>query len=495
MKTINIKKSKIRLLINAAKILFILPILALQINSQVIQWTQTFGSTGDDGSQSMIMSNDGGIIIAGFTSPTPSSYKNILLMKTDLAGNELWSRTYSPGMNDIARSIRPTSDGGYILAGMTEVATQIYDPFLLKTDSQGNIQWIQQYDYGFNDDDRAHSVWQTSDGGYIIAGQTWLMHGSFGSYDMYIIKTDLNGIVQWSRIFFREESGGDVALSVQQLGDGGYIIGGFTQSSEWASYIIRTDASGNSIWSNIYTGSWQSECYDIKSTPDGGFIFTGTESSFETDTDVLITKLDANGTLLWKKIYGNEASEQGQYVQVLSDGSCIVAGMAASEQDGYNMYIVKTNSSGDSLWSRTIGGASDDRAFTVASSQEGIYYVGGWSWSYGVGMGDVYLAKITESLTGSNGTNSVPKTCILYQNYPNPFNPLTKIKFDIPANSNVKLSVFDMLGKEISILVDGEFKAGKYEIDFNASAYSSGVYFYRLIAGDFVELKKMILIK
>jgi hypothetical protein len=169
--------------------------------------------------------------------------------------------------------------------------------------------------------------------------------------------------------------------------------------------------------------------------------------------------------------------------------------MAASEQDGYNMYVVKTNSSGDSLWSRTIGGASDDRAFTVASSQEGTYYVGGWSWSYGSGMGDIYLAKITESLTGSNGTNSVPKTCVLYQNYPNPFNPLTKIKFDIPANSNAKLSVFDILGKEISILVDGELKAGKYEIDFNASDYSSGVYFYRLIAGDFIDLKKMILIK
>jgi nicotinamide riboside kinase len=309
----NILKSPIQ-------VLFFLLISAVSINAQILQWTKTYGGPGHDGGASLVLTNNGGIVIAGSKSASTYSYSDVLIMKTDALGNELWSRTYSPGLNDVGRSMRQTQDGGFIIAGMTEVTPQIFDPFLIKTDSAGIMQWQHQYDYGFGRDDRGHAVWHTSDGGYIIAGQTRLFHGSFANYDMYVIKTDLNGNVQWTKVFYRENEGNDVALAVQQISDGGYIIGGFTQSSSWASYIIRTDSLGNAIWSNIYTGSWQSECYDIKATPDGGFILTGTESSYQTDTDLLIIKLNANGNLIWKKIYGTVDADQGNSILQLQDG-------------------------------------------------------------------------------------------------------------------------------------------------------------------------------
>ncbi len=370
----------------------------ISINAQTIQWTQTYGGTGDDGGQSMVLTSDGGIVIAGFKSPGAYLYNDVLLMKTDASGNELWSRIYNPGLNDWGRSLKQTQDGGFIIAGMTEVNPQTFDPFLIKTDSEGIVQWQQQYDYGFGEDDRGHAVWQTSDGGYILAGQTWLMHGAFGNYDIYIVKTDMNGNVQWKKVFYRENEGADVALAVQQLEDGGYIIGGFTQSSNWASYIIRTDSLGNAIWSNIYPGAWQSECYDIQATPDGGFIYTGTESSFTTDTDVLLGKLDGNGNLLWKKIFGSVDADQGESIQQLSDGGFTIAGMSASGGNGYNMYVLRTNSNGDLLWSTTIGGSGDDRAFSVTTEQDGSHLVTGWTWSYGQGLGDVYLVKLQDSV-------------------------------------------------------------------------------------------------
>jgi len=365
-------------------------------NAQTIEWTRTYGGPDQDGGESMILTATGDIVIAGFK--TSNFVKDVLLMKTDASGNELWSRTYNLNITDWGRSLKQTQDGGFIIAGMTEVSPQIYDPFLLKTDSQGNLQWVHQYDYGFGDDDRAHAVWQTSDGGYIIAGQTWLMHGAFGNYDIYIIKTDMNGIVQWTKIFFRENEGGDVALAVQQLSDGGYIIGGFTQSSEWASYIIRTDNLGNPVWSNIYPGAWQSECYDIQSTPDGGFIYTGTESNFTTDTDVLLVKLDANGVLQWKKIYGTVDSDQGESVNMLQDGGYVIAGMSSGNSASYDYYVVRTNSTGDLLWQTTFGGSSDDRAFSIATNPDGTHLVTGWAWSYGQGLGDVYLVKLQDSV-------------------------------------------------------------------------------------------------
>jgi hypothetical protein len=358
------------------------------------------------------------------------------------------------------------------------------------------MQWSRQYDYGFGDDDRGHAVWQTSDGGYIIAGQTWLMHGSFGNYDMYIIKTDMNGNVQWKKVFFRENEGGDVALAVQQLSGGGYIIGGFTQSSIWASYVIRTDNLGNAIWSNIYPGAWQSECYDIKATPDGGFILTGTETSFVTDADVLIMKLDANGNMTWKKIYGTEDSEQGESIQRLPDGGYIVAGMSAHGAGGYDMYVIRTNSTGDSLWSSTIGGSGDDRAFAVASPQPGAFLVTGWAWSYGQGLGDVYLVKLTESFTGNIGNNSIPKSMALHQNFPNPFNPYTLINYELSNKSDVKLAIYDITGKTISIPVDGNQNTGTYQVKFSGNNLPSGIYFYTLfVNGNIIDSKKMILIK
>ncbi|RPI13782.1 MAG: hypothetical protein EHM58_17830, partial [Ignavibacteriae bacterium] len=415
-------------LINKYALVIIAMVTVLTVsNAQNVQWTQTYGGPGQDGSEAMVLSSDGGIVMTGFKSP--GQVKDVLLMKTNASGVELWSKTYNLGINDIGRSVRQTTDGGYIIGGMVEVNPQTFDPFLIKTDNMGNVQWQMQYDFGLGDDDRGHAVWQTSDGGYILAGQTWLMHGAFGNYDMYVVKTDMNGTVQWKKVYYRENEGADVALAVQQLSNGGYIIGGFTQSSSWASYIIRTDSLGNTVWSNIYEGPWQSECYDIQATPDGGFIMTGTETSFVTDADLMLIKLDANGNVLWKKIWGTEDAEDGQSIQQLPDGGFIVAGMAASMSNSWDVYIIRTNAAGDSLWSRTIGGTGDDRGHGVISLQGGGYAVSGWAWSYGQGLGDVYLIKLNESLTSVNEPNNAPAKFELSQNYPNPFNPVTSIKF------------------------------------------------------------------
>ncbi len=462
-------------------------------NAQVVIWSQTYGSSQQDGGESIVLDDNGCLTVTGFK--TLSNLKDVLLMKTDTSGNEIWSRTFNIGLNDWGRSMEKTEDGGYIITGMTEVTAQIYDPFLIKTDSAGNMIWHRSYDFGLGADDRGHAVWQTSDGGYIIAGQTRIFHGPFANYDMYVIKTDANGNVQWSKTFFREEDGNDVALGVQQLSDGGYIIGGFTQSSVWACYIIRTDSLGNALWSNVYPGSWQSECYDIMSTPDGGFILTGTESSFETDTDLLITKLNADGDLVWKKIYGTEDGEMGQSIQRLQDGGFIIAGMNSHGAGSYDMYVVRTNSSGDSLWSNTIGGAGDDRAFGVAASQNGNYYVTGFSWSFGSGNGDVYLVKISDLSTGIGENISVPETASLYQNYPNPFNPVTKIKFTLSSRSDISINIFDAAGKLVEELVNTALNRGNYEIEFKGNNLSSGVYYCTLNSEKFKQTIKMLLIK
>lgn len=471
---------------------FILILSSLTVNAQMINWTQTYGASDQDGGQAMVLTENGEIVIAGFKST--NNLKDVFLIKTDAAGNELWSRVYNIGINDIGRDMKKTQDGGYIISGMTGVTAQIHDPFLIKTDSVGNMLWHRTYDFGFGADDRSHAVWQTSDGGYILAGQTIVIHGMFGNYDMYVVKTDAAGNIQWSRIFYRQEEGNDVALSVQQLSDRSYVIGGFTQSSPWSAYVVKLDSLGNSLWSNIYPGKWQSECNDIQATPDGGFLLTGTESSFTTDSDFLIIKLDSAGTQIWKKIYGSVESEFGYHARQLNDGGYIFAGMS-SRLGGYDMYVIRTNAAGDSLWSQLIGGTSDDRAFAVVSTQSGSHYVAGWAWSYGQGQGDVFLVNLTESPSGIAQSNFFPITAELHQNFPNPFNPSTRIGFSISLKSNVKLRVYDVTGRHVRELINKNLESGKYEIEFDASSLPSGIYFYTLTGGHFSETKKMILIR
>jgi uncharacterized delta-60 repeat protein len=157
------------------------------VNGNVI-WAKTYGETGGDYAFSVRQTSDGGYIVAGYTYSFGAGYYDIFLVKIDANGNIIWAKTYGGTNQDFARSVQQTSDGGYIVAGYTRsFGAGYYDIFLIKTDANGNIQWAKTY--GGTDWDEASSVQQTSDGGYIVAGLTY----SFGVGDIFLIKTDANG--------------------------------------------------------------------------------------------------------------------------------------------------------------------------------------------------------------------------------------------------------------------------------------------------------------
>ncbi len=205
-------------------------------------WSRTFGGTDYDGAWSVQETSDGGYILAGSTKSFGAGSLDMYLVKTDANGDKLWSRTFGGTDSDWARSVQETSDGGYILAGGTGGAGSC-DMYLVKTDADGHELWSRTF--GGTGSDCAESVQETSDGGYILAGCT----GSFGagSGDMYLVKTDANGNELWSRTFGGTDC--DEAWSVQETSDGGYILAGNTMSfgaGERDMYLVKTDANGNS---------------------------------------------------------------------------------------------------------------------------------------------------------------------------------------------------------------------------------------------------------
>ena len=365
------------------------------IFSQNIIWTTTFGNQWDDGAYSIVKTNDGGLAFTGFQS---TQYINdLLIMKLDSSGSQIWVKTTGGELNDRGHCIEQTIDGGFIICGMTEPSPQLFYALLLKIDGGGNILWQKIFNLG--DDTRFHSVQQTSDGGYIVAGQAWLGSQYSGSYDMYIVKTDSMGNIEWQRTYEYNDNfapGADVALSIKQLWDNGFIIGGFTQGSVWSSYLIRTDANGNTIWSKVYDTLNVTSCWDVIITSDNSFLLVGEKFSFETDTDVLIMKLDTNGNLIWQKVYGGVNSDRANSVRQLPDGGFIIAGQTGSFGSGqFDVYLLRTNSNGDLIWYKTFGGPYDDRGNSVEVVDDGIV-LAGWSWSFGSGQGDAYIIKVND---------------------------------------------------------------------------------------------------
>ena len=208
----------------------------------VEQWNQTYGGTGEDCGYSVQQTTDGGYITTGVIDLWGNNQGEIYLVKTDVNGVELWNNTFGGTSEDIGRSVQQTIDGGYIISGYTWGGINGQsDIYTIKTDSNGIELW--SHHLGGIDQDYSRSIQQTTDGGYIICGET-SSYGN-GDVDVYLIKTDDFGVEQWSQTFGGTDY--DYGCSVQQTTDGGYIITGGTRSfGNWGNiYVIKTDGNGN----------------------------------------------------------------------------------------------------------------------------------------------------------------------------------------------------------------------------------------------------------
>ena len=288
----------------------------------------------------------------GFTSSFGAGGRDFYLIKTDSLGDTLWSRTYGGSSSDYGSSVRQTTDGGYILTGRTSsFSASNYDVYLIKTDSLGDTLWSQTY--GGSHYDNGTSVQQTTDGGYIVTGETQSFGAGTG--DFYLIKTDSLGDTLWSRTY--GGSSFDYGLSVQQTKDKGYIITGGTGSFGAGLddfYLIKTDSLGDTLWSHTYGGSFIDYGSSIQQTRDGGYIVTGETYSFGSgDSDVCLIKTDSLGNLLWSRTYGDSSFDGSSSVQQTTDKGYIVTGITKSfGAVDYDLMLTKL----DSLGNACIGG-------------------------------------------------------------------------------------------------------------------------------------------
>ncbi len=394
------------------------------------QWARTYGGSYTDYAQSIQQTSDGGYIVAGYTLSFGAENDDIWVLKLSSTGTVDWQKTYGGSSDDYAQSIQQTSDGGYIVAGYTlSFGAGGSDIWVLKLSSSGTIEW--QKTYGGGSGDYAPSIQQTSDGGYIIAGIT----SSFGAGggDVWVLKLSSTGTVEWQKRY-----GGslyDRSYSIQQTSDGGYIIASITSSFGAGSsdiWVLKLSSTGTIEWQKTYGGRYSDYPQSIQQTSDGGYIVAGITFSFGAGGwDIWVLKLSSTGTVEWQKKYGGSSSDYSYSIQQTSDGGYVVAGATTSFGLGSaDVWVLKLSSTGTIDWQRTYGGSGFQEAYSIQKTSDGGYIIAGHDYLFDAGGEDAFLvlkvysdgdidsscgfigssnATITDSSVSPVGTNIAPQ--------------------------------------------------------------------------------------
>jgi len=467
-------------------------------SSAQIRFQKTFGGSNQDEGYAVQQTTDHGYVIVGRTNSFGHGNYDVYMVKTNANGDTLWTKTFGGSNVDESYSVQQTTDSGYVMTGDTKSSgAGDFDVYLIKTDANGATLWTKTF--GGSNSDWGNSVQQTNDDGYVITGVTY----SYGAGDgnVYLIKTNANGDTLWTKTFGRGYPALSWGNSVQQTKDNGYVIIGQTRAGSGGNYqlyILKTNANGDTLWTKIFGEGYPTAGYSIQQTSDDGYIITGERNIFDASgTNVYLMKTDVNGNLLWTKTFGGNDFDFGYSVRQTTDDGYVIAGSTRSFGAGeFDAYLIKTNANGDTLWTKTFGGSNYESGNSVQQTTDSGYVIAGQTISFGAGNRDVYLIKIdANGVVSVQSEENIPKSFALDQNYPNPFNPTTTIRYSIPISSFVILKVFNSLGQQVATLVDQEQPLGIYTIQWQASGFPSGVYFYQLQTNDFVETKKLVLLK
>jgi hypothetical protein len=359
---------------------------------------KAIGGPENDWGSSLIQTSDGGYTITGFTFSFGAGEADVYVVKLDAHGNLQWTKTIGGPDIDVGASLIQTSDGGYAIAGSTEsFGAGSGDVYVVKLDANGNLQWTKTI--GGKNADGGNSLIQTSDGGYAIAGFTQ----SFGAgeKDVYVVKLDAHGNLQWTKTIGGKNADGGNSLI--QTSDGGYAITGSTRSfgaGEADVYVVKLDANGNLQWTKTIGGPASEAGFSLIQTSDGGYAIAGKTESFGAgETDVYVVKLDANGNLQWTKTIGGKSDDWGSSLIQSSDGGYAIAGDTKSFGAGkWDVYLVKLNANGNLQWAKTTG--TKNEYFSKSSliqTSDGGYAITGLTESFGAGNYDVYVVKLEKN--------------------------------------------------------------------------------------------------
>lgn len=464
--------------------------LGLHAQAPAIQWEKSLGGPGTDLAYCVRQTSDGGYILVGETNSTGGDITgnngttDFWVARLDASGTLVWQKALGGSGDDRGYAVAPTSDGGYIVAGATNSTDGnvtglkgLYDFWVVKLNSTGTITW--QKCFGGNSIDEAKSVEQTSDGGYIVAG--WTRSNNLditvnnGGSDFWVIKLDASGSLTWQKSL--GGSGDEVASSVKQTADGGYIVAGETPSTNGDVsgnnggtdyWVTKLSSAGALVWQKCYGGSGIDKAKSIAQTTDGGYIVAGKAASTNGNItqnfgleNPWIVKISSTGSLEWQKCYGGMYYDDANGIQPTNDGGYIFAGNVSSNNNDVSgnhgsddMWVVKLNSTGVLQWQKCLGGSTSDIAYGVQQTADNGYVIAGKSnstngdRSSSKGLNDYWVVKLVGVPTPTGNPTGITEqqADLGLEVYPNP----TTTQLLLRGTSSLgSISLCNLLGQEV----------------------------------------------
>jgi len=500
-------------------LLFIVSFLILHpafSQAPAIQWQKSLGGTGDDRATSITQTVDGGTVTAGYSLSNNGDVTgnhggtDYWVVKLDSTSTIQWQKCLGGTGDDRARSIVQTTDGGYVVAGnSTSYNGDVtgnhggIDYWVAKLDTTGAIQW--QKCLGGTQQDVPYAIQQTTDGGYIVARNSFSsdgdVTGNHGGVDYWVVKLDSTGTLQWQKSL--GGTGADWGQSIVQTADGGYVAAGPSDSNNGDVtgnhggqdyWVVKLDAAGNIQWQKSLGGTSLDAAYSIAQTTDGGYVAAGTSSSNNGDvtgnhggSDYWVVKLDGVGVIQWQKSLGGTTGDGAYSIAHTTDGGYVVAGYSLSNNGdvtgnhgGADYWVLKLDSAGTLQWQKSLGGTGADLGQSIVQTADGGYVTAGYSLS---NDGDV---------TGNHGNNDywVVK---LAPDFPTAFNALEQSVFSIslspnPATNEItihsgtfnvqRIEIINVLGERV---YDQQLSTLNFELQtVDVSQLPSGIYFVKV---------------
>jgi hypothetical protein len=449
------------------------------------------------------------------------------IQKLNDTGTTVWQKSFGGSQTDQAKSVRQTSDGGYIIAGLTNSTDgQVignhgnYDYWVIKTNDTGGIEWKKCY--GGTGNDQASAIQQTTDGGYIVAGfsrsndgQVTGHHGMTSLSDIWVVKLNDTGAIEWQTSLGGTDA--DVAASVIEAMDGSFTIAGFTLSHDGDIttyrgqndfWLLNLSTAGVIRWQKTYGGSNADNAYSLIQTPDSGYIIAGSTRSSDGDItgyrglgDVWIVKTDDTGALQWQQSLGGTGLDQAHSICRTLDSGYILTGITNS-LDGdvsglhgtstmQDYWVVKLSDTGALQWQKCLGGTNAEYGYDIVQTSDTGYVIAGMASSLDgdvTGMhttNDFWVVKLKDTLSISLNANTTksPVTDIITI-VPNPVSDF----FRVTGTSNMpaKISVYNTLGQLMTDSLNDAF--------CSVSALQPGIYFVRVIGqqGEIIKQGKII---
>ena len=328
-----------------------------------------------------------------------------------------WQKTIGDNNRTLLRNVQKTADGGYILAGYETNGISDIDYWIVKLNSNADIEWEKTY--GGTKTDEAQSIQQTTDGGYIVAGYSNSVNGNVtnnkGYSDAWILKLTANGDIEWQKTY--GGSSNDYLSSIKQTTDNKYIAVGFTSSNDdnitnnqgnYDAWIIKIAADGNLEWTKTLGGSSSDYLKDIQQTTNGEYLIAGHTISNNGDitnshgnADWWVIKLQANGNLAWQKTYGGSDTDYAICIQKTNDGHYVIAGSTfSSDGDITNSHgdedawVIKIDDLGNILQQTTIGTNNSEGANSILQTHDNNFLIAGSSQNVTSNVSNIFIATL-----------------------------------------------------------------------------------------------------